>query len=105
MSAFDLARVAARQLRGEHVASDADGPTAVAAAVAALGFRIEPVAPGDALIGTSDAKLLREWSRIYIRNDASDGDAAAFAAHELGHLRLHRPQDACTGSDPDAGSS
>lgn len=105
MTAFDLARLAARQLRDEHVASDADGQTAVAAAVAALGFMIEPVPPGDALIGTSDAKLLREWSRIYVRKDVSDEDAAAFVAHELGHLRLHRPQDACTGSDPDAGSS
>jgi len=105
MTAFDLARLAARQLRGEHVASDADGQTAVAAAVAGLGFKIEPVPPGDALIGTSDAKLLREWSRIYVRNDVSDENAAAFVAHELGHLRLHRPQDICTGSDPDAGSS
>lgn len=105
MTAFDLARLAARQLRGEHVLSDADGQSAVAAAAAAFGFKIQPVPPGDALIGTSDAKLLRDWSRIYVRNDVSDEDAAAFVAHELGHLRLHRPQDACTGADPDAGSS
>lgn len=105
MTAFDLARLAARHLRGEHVASDADGPSAVATAVVALGFQIEPVPPGDTLIGTSDAKLLREWFRIYVRNDVSDEDAAAFVAHELGHLRLHRPQETCTGSDPDAGSS
>ncbi len=105
MTAFDLARLAARQLRGEYVSLDADGPTAVAAAAAALGLKIELVPPGDALIGTSDAKLLREWDRIYVRKDVSDADGAAFAAHELGHLRLHRPQDACTGSDPDARSS
>jgi superfamily I DNA/RNA helicase len=105
MTAFDLARLAARQLRGEHVAPDSDGPTAVAAAAAALGFKIESVSPGDALIGTSDAKLLRDWSRIYVRKDVPDGDAAAYVAHEIGHLRLHRPQDACTGSDPDAGNS
>lgn len=105
MTAFDLARLAARRLRDEHVAFDADGQSAVAAAVAALGFRIEQVPPGDALIGTSDAKLLREWSRIYVRKDISDEVAAALVAHELGHLRLHRSQDACTGSDPDAGSS
>lgn len=105
MSAFDLARRAARELREARVAPDAEGPTAVNAAATGLGYKIVSMPPGDSVIGTSDAKLLREWLTIYVRNDVSAEEAAAFVAHELGHLELHRPQEPCTGSDPDGGSS
>ncbi|ABF51781.1 UvrD-helicase domain-containing protein [Sphingopyxis alaskensis] len=105
MAAFDLARLHARALREAKIAGRATGPAAVKSAAAAEGFVIKPVPPGDPVIGTSDAKLLREWCSIYVRNDVSDAEAAAFVAHELGHLKLHRPQDNCTGPNPDAGTS
>ena len=75
------------------------------AAAAGASLEIKRVAPGDPVIGTSDAKLLRDWQTIYVRDDGSDAEAAAFVAHELGHLHLHQPQESCTGSDPDAGRS
>ena len=105
MAAFDLARIAARKLREGHSAERAQGYEAVAAAAAGLGFVIKLVPPGDPVIGTSDAKLLRDWLSIYVRNDVSSDQAAAYAAHELGHLELHQPQELCSGSDPDAGAS
>tara|TARA_R110001599_G_scaffold193451_1_gene389216 strand:- start:27 stop:305 length:279 start_codon:yes stop_codon:yes gene_type:complete len=90
MAAFDLARIAARKLREGHSAERAQGYEAVAAAAAGLGFVIKLVPPGDPVIGTSDAKLLRDWLSIYVRNDVSSDQAAAYAAHELGHLERKR---------------
>ena len=77
MAAFDLARLAARSLRDAHCAERAGGPDAVAAAAAGLGFEIKMVPPGDPVLGTSDAKLLRDWLSIYVRNDVSPDQAAA----------------------------
>lgn len=105
MTAFDVARLSARSLRAEHVEDRADGPASVAAAAGKLGYTIERKPSGDAVLGASDAKLLRDWQAIYVRNDVDEGEAAALIAHELGHLRLHRPQETCTGADAHAAES
>jgi DNA helicase-2/ATP-dependent DNA helicase PcrA len=105
LSAFDVARLSARSLRSEHVEDRADGPAAVAAAAGKLGYTIERKPSGDAVLGASDAKLLRDWQAIYVRNDVDEDQAAALIAHELGHLRLHRPQEPCTGADAHAAES
>jgi DNA helicase II / ATP-dependent DNA helicase PcrA len=105
LAVFDKERLRARDLRADHALARDKGMVAVSKAASSQGFQIVAKPPGDPVLGTSDAKLLREWLSIYVRGDVSAEEQAVLAAHELGHLTLHQPHEQCTGEDMDAGGS
>lgn len=102
MTPFRRAREAAIDLRRSVLGALADRPMRsgdVIATVAAEGaedFEIKPVPPGDELLGSSDALLMRVRRLILVRDDASSAEQAFLAAHEFGHWKLHpKEHDGC----------
>ena len=47
------------------------------------------------MLGGCDAKLFREASAVYVRDDVPQPEQALHLAHELGHLDLHKPHEKC----------
>lgn len=95
MDAFALARVKARALRERVGMGMRAAINVVTQALTEHGYSIKLEPPASVLLRGDDAQLRREFSVVIIRNDVPVEQRAMLAAHELGHLVLHRPQDCC----------
>lgn len=103
MDAFALAKSKARTLRatiGKGLVSSFD---VVRQALGNNGYEINAVDKNGVLLRGDDAQLNRDFSQVLVRDDVSDEQKALLAAHELGHLILHRPHDKCDLGDGDQG--
>lgn len=106
MDAFALARSKARSLRANVGGGLIAGIDLVRQALSDAGYEISLVDKDGVLLRGDDAQLNRDFSRVLIRDDVSIEEQALLAAHELGHLILHRPHERCelTASDGDGTS-
>nr|WP_246529361.1 UvrD-helicase domain-containing protein [Microvirga zambiensis] len=67
----------------------------VSQALAEAGYGICPVPYDGVLLRGDDAQLHRAFSQVLVRDDVGEDEQALLAAHELGHLVLHRPEECC----------
>lgn len=95
MDAFALARFKARAIREGIGASFKLAVDLVRQALLEKGYEIQRAPINGVLLRGDDAQLRREFSQVLVRDDVGDEEAALLAAHELGHLVLHRPHDCC----------
>lgn len=105
MDPFSLARAKARQTRKTRAAGVVEGYDAVEAALTSHGFLVNPVPPTDGNLSGVDANVDRAFSLASVRNDVSREMQAYHLAHELGHVDLHRPDQACELADADLGAA
>jgi superfamily I DNA/RNA helicase len=99
VDSFAIARLRARRARAQHAGDISDGFAAVKKALSEHGFQIRVVPPEDPTLDGMDAKLSRGLSTVLVRNNMPQGEQASHAAHELGHLDLHRPNEACAAKE------
>lgn len=95
MDAFALARVKARALRERVGMGMRSAIDVVTQALTEEGYGITLEPPASVNLRGDDAQLRRDFSTVLVRNDVPLERRALLAAHELGHLVLHRPQDCC----------
>lgn len=105
MDAFALARALARRRRAELPNGIVSGYAAVEHALRSAGFGIRLQKLDGVLLDGSDAKLQRGFSRVLVRDDVGRADQAVLAAHELGHLDLHKPHETCELDQTDMGGA
>lgn len=105
MDAFGLARARARSLRAKVGAGFGSAYDLVSQALQEeYGFQITPTPRDSVLLRGDDAQLRRPFSQVLVRDDVGRHEQALLAAHELGHLVLHRPEDCCELSTSGVGS-
>ena len=95
MDAFALARLQARRRRAHLPAGIMSGYAAVEWDFTAAGIEILKQKIDGTVLGGCDAKLFREASAVYVRDDVPQPEQALHLAHELGHLDLHKPHEKC----------
>lgn len=105
MDAFALVRSRARSLRAKIGAGFGSAYDLVSQALQEeYGFQITPTGRDSVLLRGDDAQLRRPFSQVLVRDDVGRDEQALLAAHELGHLVLHRPEDCCELSTSGVGS-
>lgn len=95
MDAFALARSKARSVREGVGTPFKSALDLVRQALSDKGFEISRAPLDGVLLRGDDAQLRRDFSQVLVRDDVGDDEVALLAAHELGHLVLHRPHDCC----------
>ena len=95
MDAFALARIQARRKRALLPAGIMSGYAAVEWAFADAGIDIHEQKIDGTILDGCDAKLFRDASAVYVRDDVPKPEQALHLAHELGHLDLHKPHEEC----------
>ncbi len=107
MDALELVRRRARERRAG-VAPDTGGRPGgwqlVRASAAQAGYDLLALESDDALLAGAEAVLDRGIAAIFYSRQASEPEAAALVAHELGHLDLHEGLAACGREEIDPSS-
>src|SRR5689334_5365667 len=77
----------------------------LSAAEQVTGFKREPVAADNPLLGGGHAVLDREAMRIWYNDDADPALVFYYQAHEYAHHWLDHPPSTCLATDFDPGAS
>lgn len=93
--AFALARRQARHRRARLPVGIMSGLASVRHAFVDAGYQVLTERLDGVILAGSHAKLIRDASVAYVRDDVDESEQALHLAHELGHLDLHLPHEAC----------
>ena len=91
--AFALARRQARHRRARLPVGIMSGLASVRHAFVDAGYQVLTERLDGVILAGSHAKLIRDASVAYVRDDVDESEQALHLAHELGHLDLHLPHE------------